>query len=158
MSASATVRTEFLEQELLRTEQLLQVLEKEKSALMANDIEALLAITPEKSRLVGLFLTARQQLQRQRAAQGAASDGDSLRKWLQPSPQSGTQPPQNRLASLQQAAQECNLTNGLLIQRLSARNQSALAVLRGPSTPGLYGPSGQGINSSLFGVTKAVPG
>ena len=144
---SARLRSDFLEQELLRTQQLLRVLEKERSALMANDVEALLTITPEKSRLVGLFLTARQQLQRQRAAHGAASDEDSLRQWLQQGPQSGTQQPQNGLAALQQAARECNQTNGLLIQRLSARNQSALAVLRGPASAALYGPSGR---ASLF--------
>ncbi len=151
MTVSQWSETDFLDQELLLSQQLLHLLEQEKVALMADDVEALMAITPEKSRLISSFLTGRQQLQRERAARAQVpSQPDHADK--------GVAQRREQLLALQQAAKQSNLTNGLMIQRLSARNQSALTVLRGQSAPGLYGPNGQGINSSLFGVTKAVPG
>jgi flagellar biosynthesis/type III secretory pathway chaperone len=141
----------YFEMELRLSAQLLQVLENEKTALVDNDIEALLRITPVKSSLVASFLTARQQLQRELAARGQPTDEASIGQWLrQQAPASGSQR-REELHELQEAAKQINLTNGLLIQQLSARNQAALAALRGQQVPGLYGPDGQRRNSSLFG-------
>jgi flagellar biosynthesis/type III secretory pathway chaperone len=122
----------FFEQELRRWEQLLHVLEREKSALIDNDVDALLQITPEKSRLIATFLTARPQWQ---PGQNASSSS----------------PLAEMLQQRQLQARELNQTNGILMQRLSNQNQAALAVLRGQPAPSFYGPDGQRVNSTLFG-------
>ncbi len=152
MLACDPLGSEFVAQELLRAWQLLQLLEKEKTVLAKNDVEALLAITPKKSKLVASFLTARQQLQRALAAQGLASDEVSIGQWLKNLRLPGIKRQLEQLTELQQSAQEVNLTNGLLIARLSSCNQAALAALRGPQTSGLYGPNGQRMHAAFGGV------
>ena len=152
MAACDPLGSEFVEQELLRAWQLLQLLEKEKSVLADNNVEALLAITPKKSNLVASFLTARQQLQRALAAQGQASDEVSIRQWLKNLRLPGIARQRERLIELQQSAREINQTNGLLIARLSSCNQAALSALRGPQASGLYGPNGQRMHAAFGGV------
>ncbi len=145
MTVAKLPETDFLDQELQLSQQLLQVLEQEKLALMANDIDALSAVTPEKLRLASSFLAGRQRLQRERSAHTQAGQAASQPEHAQR---------HEKLLALQLAARQVNLTNGLMLQRLTARNQAALTVLRGPSAQGYYGPDGQGMNSSLFGVIR----
>ena len=145
MTVAKLPETDFLDQELQLSQQLLQVLEQEKLALMANDIAALSAVTPEKLRLASSFLAGRQRLQRERSAHTQAGQAPSQPEHAQR---------HEKLLALQLAARQVNLTNGLMLQRLTARNQAALTVLRGPSAQGYYGPDGQGMNSSLFGVIR----
>ena len=146
MTVAKQPETDFLDQEFQLSQQLLQVLEQEKLALMANDIDALSAVTPEKLRLASSFLARRQLLLRERSAHAQAGQAQS-----QPdNAQSASAQRREKLLALQQAARQANLTNGLMLQRLTARNQAALAVLLGPSAQGFYGPDGQGMNSSFF--------
>jgi flagellar biosynthesis/type III secretory pathway chaperone len=135
MSHYATAAGNFMEQALLRWELLLNLLEREKSALINNDVDALLQISPEKSMLVAAFLTSHHELQQDKNPE---NNGLSHHEKL-------------KLQQLQNSAREINHTNGLMIQRLSIRNQSALDTLRGKRMDGFYGPNGQRIHSTLFG-------
>ena len=90
-------------------------------------------------------------MQRALAAQGLASDELSIRHWLKNLRLPGIKRQLEQLTELQQSAQEINLTNGLLIARLSSRNQASLAALRGPQANGLYGPNGQQRMNAAFG-------
>ncbi len=150
MNAGALEGTISQEQQL--TEQLLQVLEQEQAALIDDDTDALQKITPEKARLINAFVMARQQLRHDLAELGLATGEAGVHQWLKN--QLNALSEQNRQAflALQSRAQHINLTNGLLIQKLSARNQAALNVLLGPRASGLYGPDGQHRRSTPFGA------
>ena len=150
MTGQAGPGADFVAQELRLSHQLVAVLAQEQSALVHNDIDALLAATAEKSRVVQSVLAARRQLQRELAAQGEPSDEESVKRWLHAHRATELAQHRDRLLALQQAARQANVTNGLLIQRLWARNQAALTALHGQRNPDLYGADGQRKPSNQF--------
>jgi len=142
----------FVEQQLPLSQRLLQALQNEKNALVNNDIDALEQVTLEKNQVVHLFLSGQQQLLRQLQQEGLPLNQDNLTTWLEAQPNKPSQEAQAMAKSLQIAAQEINRSNGLLIQRLSSRAQAGLSALRGQGDAGLYGPSGQNGQASIFRV------
>ena len=122
MTGQAGPGADFVAQELRLSHQLVAVLAQEQSALVHNDIDALLAATAEKSRVVQSVLAARRQLQRELAAQGEPSDEESVKRWL----------------------------HAHRATELAQHNQAALTALHGQRNPDLYGADGQRKPSNQF--------
>ena len=141
---------DFVGQQLQLTQQLLTTLESEELALVNNDVEALEAITPSKNQLVQVFLSARHKLLQHLQQQGIQPTDQNISAWFEAQPQRAGGNEMAQIKALQKAAKDINTTNGLLIQRLAARNQAGLSALRGQRASGVYGPNGQNGSMSNF--------
>jgi len=150
MAKNNTTLQAFVEQQLPLSQRLLQALQSEEQALVNNDIEALERVTLEKNQVVNLFLSGQQQLLRQLQQHGLQPNQSNMMAWLESQPQKPSLEEQALVKTLQSAAQEINRSNGLLIQRLSSRNQAGLSALHGHRETGLYGPTGQNGQASSF--------
>lgn len=129
---------------------LADLLQKESTALIDNEISDLNQFTQEKSLLVNQV----NELERQRAAQlsrlGYANTIDGVERFLQ---QAGTtaQAEWQQLITLTEQAREGNRANGLLINRRLQQSQAGLDALQQNNPAGnLYGPSGQALNNNAL--------
>lgn len=125
---------------------LLAVLQREQEQLMATGIDSLPELTIEKNALVSRITALARKRYAALAAAAHGADENGMREWLERGPE------QHRTAHRlwidlrvqAEAARELNRTNGLLIGKHLARNQSALNVLQSTSSRGnFYGPDGQ---------------
>jgi len=133
-----------LKQEISLTAQLIDVLKQEQAQLIAADINGLVAVTEDKSRVVAQIsaLTA----QRYRALANVGFDGmeSGMQAWMQSSGQAAEiEQSWRELLKLAQSVKAINSTNGLLISKHMTHTQQALNVLRGNPGSNFYGPDGQ---------------
>jgi flagellar biosynthesis/type III secretory pathway chaperone len=142
----------FVDQQLPLSHRLLLALQNEERALIDNDVDSLELITREKNLVVNLFLTAQQQLARKLQQLGQLTNTENIRAWLESQPKKSSKNEQALIKSLQASAQEINRSNGILIQRLSSRNQAGLSALNGQREASIYGPTGQNDQPSSFKV------
>lgn len=144
MNQNGTGPAHKLHEENRTARLLLDLLKQEQSQLVAADIDALTALTAEKTRLVARMSELAEERHAALASAGYAATEQGMQAWLD-----SLQPPTARqswkeLLELAQAAKEINRSNGMLIGKHLARNQSALTVLKGgPQGQALYGPNGQ---------------
>lgn len=151
-SADHSKVSEFINQEIALMTALTELLQKESTALIDNEISDLNQFTQEKSILVNQV----NELERQRAAQlshlGFANTLDGIERFLT---QAGThiQAEWQQLLALTEQAREGNRANGLLINRRLQQSQAGLNALQQNNPAGnLYGPSGQSLtNNTLKG-------
>jgi len=133
-----------LQEECRLTEQLIELLKQEQAQLVKADIEGLIAVTEEKSRIVAEISVTTNRRYRALANAGFDAREGGMRAWLNASV--GTTEVNRRWQKLLQLAQtvkNLNNTNGLLISKHMTRNQKALNVLQGNLGGNLYGPNGQ---------------
>ncbi|PRD65325.1 flagella synthesis protein FlgN [Malikia granosa] len=142
MNATDAAIAHSLAQEHALALQLLEVLGQEEAALLDNDADALSQAAHGKSQLIASFVTLHQQLRRLLGQAGLPEQDSSVAAWVAGQSDPALQAQWRELLDGAQRAQELNRTNGLLIQRLSVRNQAALATLRGPGEAELYGQRG----------------
>jgi len=141
MTVSGNSPARQLQEELRTARTLLELLKQEQAQLVAADIDALNALTEEKTRLVTRMSELATDRHHALAATGFAASEAGMQAWLEP--EEARQAWQN-LLELARAAKEVNRSNGLLIGKHLTRNQSALNVLKGgPQGQTLYGPNGQ---------------
>lgn len=142
MNATDAAIAQSLAQEHGLAAQLFEALGREEAALLDNDADALSQATHGKSQLIAGFVTLHQQLRRLLGQAGLPERDGSMASWVARQSDPSVQQQWRELLDCAQRAQELNRTNGLLIQRLSVRNQAALAALRGPGGSELYGQGG----------------
>ncbi len=142
MDATDAAIAQGLKQEHAIASRLLEALRQEEAALLANDADALSQAAHGKSQLIIEFISLHQQLLRQLGRAGLPAQDSSMAAWIGRQSDASALAQWRELLDFAQRAQELNRTNGLLIQRLSVRNQAALAALRGPGEATLYGQSG----------------
>ena len=144
MTVSGNSPARQLQEELRTARTLLELLKQEQAQLVAADIDALNALTEEKTRLVTRMSELATDRHHALAATGFAASEAGMQAWLENhQPDEARQAWQN-LLELARAAKEVNRSNGLLIGKHLTRNQSALNVLKGgPQGQTLYGPNGQ---------------
>lgn len=143
MHPSRTNPADSLHEEQQATHRLIEILKQEQSYLIKADIEGLTALTEEKTKLV----TRMSQLANARytalSAAGFPPKEEGMRDWLKGTTSAANQA-WNELLALAKTAKELNRTNGLLINKHMARNQTALNILYGNAPGGsFYGPDGQ---------------
>ncbi|MBV8636292.1 MAG: flagellar protein FlgN [Burkholderiaceae bacterium] len=133
-----------LHEEIALTAELIGILKEEQAHLVAADIQGLVAVTEQKSRVVsGISALTSQRYSRLAYAGFKAMEG-GMRAWLDATPHDAEDDSAwAELLRLAQSVKALNNTNGILIGKHMAYNQSALNVLRGNSVTGFYGPDGQ---------------
>lgn len=122
---------------------LLEVLRQEQENLIAANIEALGALTEEKTRLFSRMSELAMQRQRALASQGFEDSPAGFEAYLKTTP--SLSEAWEELMTIAREGKELNRVNGMLIGQHMARNQTALNALKGgdQSAGALYGPNGQ---------------
>jgi flagella synthesis protein FlgN len=145
MHSSDTSPANSLNEEHKATRYLIQLLKQEQAQLIEADIEGLIALTEEKSKVVAQITELTKLRYQALAAAGFAPREAGMKAWLKDSAATATANKSwTELLELARAAKELNRTNGLLINKHMLRNQTALNVLRGNAQDSnFYGPDGQ---------------
>lgn len=140
-----------LTQEQQATQALLAVLRQEQDRLIDADAEGLAALLEEKLRLVAGVTQLTLARHRALAAAGFDASETGMRAWVgKPAASVEAAQAWARLLELAREAKEINRTNGMLINKQLARNQSALSILQGESQNGdFYGPNGQAASRTV---------
>jgi flagellar biosynthesis/type III secretory pathway chaperone len=141
---------ESVAEELQLIQQLNDVLEQEQTHLLADDLESLQLNTQNKSQLVSKLTMANQKRLNLLTKHGLPKQETSMSIWLEKSADTESKSLWQQLLDNTNKAKELNQTNGLLLNRLSARTQNALAVLQGqsPASASLYSRDGQNSTST----------
>jgi len=133
-----------LKEEIALTAELISILKQEQAQLIAADINGLIAVTEEKSRVVVRISELTAQRYRALAIAGFDAKEGGMKAWLNGIEENGAAESSWReLLKLAQAVKTINSTNGLLISKHMTHNQQALNVLRGNPGSNFYGPNGQ---------------
>ena len=151
-SAEQTKVTDFINQEIALMTALAELLQKESTALLDNEISALNQFTQEKSILVNQVNELEKQRAMQLSALGFANTLDGIALFLDHAGDE-VQASWQQLLKITEQARENNRSNGLLINRRLQQSQAGLDALQQNNPAGnLYGPSGQSLtNSALKG-------
>lgn len=133
-----------LQEEIRLARTLLDLLKEEQARLIAAEIDALTVLTEEKSRLVARMSEFAAERHHALLAAGFAATEEGMQAWLESRQPETVRQSWQELLQLAKSAKDLNRSNGLLIGKHLARNQSALNVLKGgPQGQPLYGPNGQ---------------
>jgi flagellar biosynthesis protein FlgN len=124
--------------------QLLLLLQREQTQLVAADIEGLVELSAEKNALVAKMATLCKGRYTALAAAAHRPDENGMQAWLAQGQHHAVRQLWNDLLKSAESAKELNRTNGLLIAKHMTRNQAALNILHsGTSAGNFYGPDGQ---------------
>jgi flagellar biosynthesis protein FlgN len=133
-----------LKDEISLTAELIDILQEEQAHLVAADINGLIAVSQQKSRVVSGISELTVQRYSRLANVGYKAMEGGMRAWLDATPHDAEcEQSWAELLKLAQTVKSLNNTNGILIGKHLAYNQSALNVLRGTKASGFYGPDGQ---------------
>lgn len=134
-----------LNDEIAVARNLVDVLKREQTVLIAADTEALPALTEEKAKLVAQIAALANTRYQALAAAGFLEEESGMKAWINsPSAAASAAQSWNELLDAARMAKELNRVNGMLIGKHLARNQATLNVLQGNrQANSLYGPNGQ---------------
>jgi flagellar biosynthesis/type III secretory pathway chaperone len=151
MNDPVTALLDHLTVELALAEKLFSILENEEKSLINNDLNQLELITTEKTQLISEYLLTRDTRWKKLSSVGVNIKEGEFDKWILSQKNESLHGIWSKLSKVLTDSQQINRTNGLIIHQLSSKNQRALAILLGQSdSDGLYGSSGQSLNSSNF--------
>ena len=158
MQSLGNTLAQTLVEEVRAAGTLLELLRQEQAHLIDANIDEMIKVTEEKTKIVARM--GELSLSRHRALAGAGLEAseEGMQKWAGSASADPTAAQSwNALLDLARAAKELNRTNGLLIGRHLARNQAAMNILQGSSQGGnMYGPNGQ--SSTQSGSRRLVIG
>ena len=134
-----------LKDELAALRAFTAVLLQEQQALVTGDIDGLVPIVEEKTRLAAGLNRFAEQRQRLISAADLPNDRTGLEAWLAGQPiKAQVRADWDKLLALTGEAQSLNESNGKLIAMRMQHNQQALNVLQSAANQtALYGPDGQ---------------
>lgn len=142
-----------LEEELLLLQNFIALLQREQQALTGGDIQLMLSLGDEKSRLATQLSLSAERRNSQLATVGFSSDRSGVESWIDQmaqvttqtsSPTSSIREQWSELLTLAAQARDLNETNGRLIGMHLQHNQQALNTLLSATHQAmLYGPDGQ---------------
>lgn len=135
----------LIEQEVQLMSTLLDVLKNEELVLVENTPEKLETVITEKNALLVEIISLEKQRNQLLTQAGFALDTAGIKAFLDSTPpETRLQEKWENLIALSADAKENNRTNGLLINRQMARNQSTLNILQqNDSSSSVYGADGQ---------------
>ena len=150
MQSLGNALAQTLAEEVRAAGTLLDLLRKEQAHLVDANIDELIKVTEEKTKIVARMGELSLGRQRSLASAGLEASEEGMQKWARsPSADPSAAQSWNALLELAREAKELNRTNGLLIGRHLTRNQAALNVLQGSGQGGnMYGPNGQSASQS----------
>ncbi len=124
---------------------IVELLKQEQRALVAADTDALNAVTPQKSQLVGQMGALARQRHQALAAAGLSADDAAMPAWLEAQADPAATSLWQDLLAAALIAKELNRVNGMLIAKQLSHNQTILQAMRTPvgaADTGVYGPTG----------------
>lgn len=150
MQSLGNALAQALAEEVRAAGALLDLLRQEQAHLVDANIDELIKITEEKTKIVARM--GELSLGRHRSLTSAGFEGseEGMEKWANsPSADPSAARSWKALLEIAREAKELNRTNGLLIGRHLSRNQAALNILHGSGEGGnMYGPTGQSATQS----------
>jgi flagellar biosynthesis protein FlgN len=132
---------------------LLDTLEREEGLLVSDSVDLLIELSQTKSQVVGDFALASQARYAQLKSMGYEPEDSSMQLLIEQTHPTQLMQAWAHFLTRVTLAKEKNRINGILLQKLSFRNQSALDVIQGRKTGNLYGPNGQKNTHSNFRTT-----
>lgn len=132
---------------------LLDTLAQEEQLLVTDGVDQLLELAKYKSQVVGDFAIASQERYALLTTMGYEPEDRSMQLLLEKQGDSQLLQAWENFLMLVAAAKEKNRINGILLHKLSSRNQLALDVIQGRKATTLYGPNGQKNSQSSFRTT-----
>lgn len=150
MQSLGKTLAQTLAEEVLAAGTLLDLLRQEQAHLVDANIDELIKVTEEKTKIVARMGELSLGRHRSLASAGLEASDEGMQKWAgSPAADPTAAQSWKALLELAREAKELNRTNGLLIGRHLARNQSALNILQGSGQGGnMYGPNGQAASHS----------
>lgn len=147
MAAPAAPRlSSFLKDEVTALREFVRILQREQEALSSGDVEGLISLVADKTRLSGRLANYADQRNEILMASALPADRSGMETWLAaqgPESQASRKDWEDLLA-LAAEARALNETNGKLIATHLQHNQQALNTLLAASNQAaLYGPDGQ---------------
>lgn len=123
----------------------LALLEQEQQALVAGDVDRLMPLAEEKTRVFSLLAGLGEARNQALATASLPPDRPGVQAWLDRHPDlSGSRKAWQEILKLTVKARELNQVNGKLISTRLANNQQALTtLLSAANQAALYGPDGQ---------------
>ena len=120
-----------------------EMLTKEQQALINNNAEELIAITPQKNEMLTSIMGMENQRSLNLISLGLSADAAGMQTLLTQDSHASLTDHWNTLLAVSAEAQELNRTNGLLINRQMSRNQGVLNLLQKDQAGAMYGADGQ---------------
>jgi flagellar biosynthesis/type III secretory pathway chaperone len=154
LKASLELITEHFSTELNISKDLLFLLQREEEVLAHQEIQNIPDITQEKNKLILEFIQLRSMRIKNLSSLGLPRDETEISAWVAKQAYPSLQLVWQELTDLLKKCQEINQINGMMIQKLSATNRSAIQLLVGQDPmKSLYGPSVVSSTSSKFNTT-----
>ncbi|MES2297810.1 MAG: flagellar protein FlgN [Pseudomonadota bacterium] len=125
---------------------LVELMRQEQRHLVGADIEALTALTAQKSQLIEQMASLARQRHAALGARGFAPEETGMQAWLASTADEAAQALWRELLGQTRSAKELNRVNGMLINRHLAHNQTVLGAMRTPTNGAdhtFYGPNGR---------------
>lgn len=119
------------------------VLKQEQQALVDNNADELIAITPQKNEALNSIMGMEQQRNQRLIELGLSTDATGMQNLLSQTNFAALSQEWENLLLISSEAQELNRTNGLLITRQMTRNQGVLNILQQDQAGAMYGADGQ---------------
>lgn len=135
----------LIAEEVARLRDFLVLLEQEQQALAAGDVERVLPLAEDKTRLFARLAALGEARGKALAADGFSADRQGMDGWMaRHADRTGSRRAWEDLLALAANARALNQTNGKLIAERLAHNQQALTTLMAAANQAaLYGPDGQ---------------
>jgi flagella synthesis protein FlgN len=143
MPDTDTQYLDMLEQERLRVQDFLRLLEREQAALIAGDHDHLMAFTEQKAAQILELRRISDHRSRLLAAHGLRADRDGMSAWIEQSADPTVRRIWDDIKSLAAQVRAANEINGALVAARLKHNQAAITALQTAArTSGVYGPDG----------------
>ncbi len=120
-----------------------EMLKQEQQALVDNNADGLIAITPQKNELLTSIMGMENQRNLSLVSLGLNADATGMQSLLAQDTHASLIEHWDTLLLVSAQAQELNRTNGLLINRQMSRNQGMLNILQQDQAGAMYGADGQ---------------
>lgn len=134
---------DMLEQERVRVQDFLRLLEREQAALVAGDHDHLMAFTEQKAAQILELRRISDSRSKLLAAHGLRADRDGMSAWIEQTADPSVRRLWDDIKGLAAQVRATNEINGALVAARLKHNQAAITALQAAAkTSSVYGPDG----------------
>ena len=143
MPDTDTQYLDMLEQERVRVQDFLRLLEREQAALVAGDHDHLMAFTEQKAAQILELRRLSDSRSKLLAAHGLRADRDGMSAWIEQTADPSVRRLWDDIKGLAAQVRATNAINGALVAARLKHNQAAITALQAAAkTSSVYGPDG----------------
>lgn len=143
MPDTDTQYLDMLEQERVRVQDFLRLLEREQAALVAGDHDHLMAFTEQKAAQILELRRISDSRSKLLAAHGLRADRDGMSAWIEQTADPSVRRLWDDIKGLAAQVRATNEINGALVAARLKHNQAAITALQAAAkTSSVYGPDG----------------